>query len=86
MVSITRISSKGQVVIPQAIRQKMKLEEGNIFLVLNDNDSIKLKKLEPPRIKTWEEATKPFREAAKKSGFTKDDLNRVIEESKLKSR
>jgi hypothetical protein len=33
-----------------------------------------------PRIKTWAEATKPFREAATKSKFTKTDLNKIIKE------
>jgi|GEM_PF-3142698 len=35
------------------------------------------------KIKSWEEATKPFREAAKKAEFTKEDLEKVIEESGL---
>nr|AQS33291.1 hypothetical protein [uncultured archaeon] len=30
------------------------------------------------KIKSWEEAVKPFREAAKKSSFTKCDLNKLI--------
>jgi len=84
MVSITKISSKGQVVIPKEIRKKMKLEEGSLLLVLDSDNSICLKKVELPEIKSWEEATKPFRDAARKSGFTKEDLNRIIEETKLK--
>jgi len=34
------------------------------------------------KIKTWKEATKPFREAVKKSGFSKKDLNKLIKENK----
>lgn len=34
-------------------------------------------------VKAWKELTKPFREAAKRSGFTNEDLNKLIEESKL---
>ena len=41
-------------------------------------------KVEMPEIKSWEDAIIPFRNAAKKSGLTPDDLNRIIEESKLK--
>ena len=37
-------------------------------------------KLKMPKIKTWAEATKPFREAAEKSGFTKTDLDLIIKE------
>ena len=84
MVNITKISSKGQVVIPQEIREKMKLEEGNLFLISELDNSICLKKIEIPKLKSWDEATKPFREAAKKSGFSKEDLERVIAELRLK--
>jgi AbrB family looped-hinge helix DNA binding protein len=86
MVSITRMSSKGQVVIPQDIREKLRVEEGNLFIVIQQDDSICMKKIEMPKITPWEEATKPFREAARKSGFTKEDLDRLIEESKIKKR
>lgn len=84
MVNITKISSKGQLVIPQEIRERLKVREGNLFIVTDQDDSICLKKIELPKIKNWKEATKPFREAAKKSGFTKEDLNIIIEESRLK--
>lgn len=83
MVSITKVSSRGQVVIPSEIREKMNLEEGNLLMILDNDGSICLKKVELPKIKSWEEVTKPFKEAAKKSGFTKEDLDRVIEESKI---
>lgn len=84
MVNITKISSKGQIVIPREIREKMNLDEGNLLLVQDSEDSICFKKIELPKIKTWAEAIKPFREAAKKTGFTKEDLFRLIEETKLR--
>ena len=44
---ITRISSKGQIVIPQSIRSQMSIEEGNIFAVLMPKkDTLILKKIE----------------------------------------
>ena len=86
MVQITKISSKGQIVIPQEIRKKLDLEEGNLMVVSNKNDTILLKKIEIPKIKTWEEVTKPFREAAKKINFSREDLERVIAEVRLNKR
>ena len=83
MVKITKISSKGQIVIPWEIREKMKLEEGNLLLISDLGNSICLKKIEIPKLKSWDETTKPFREAAKKSRFSKEDLERVIIESRL---
>lgn len=81
---ITKMSSKGQVVIPREIRKVLNLEEGAIFSVSISDNSLCLEKIELPKIKSWKEATKPFREAAKKSGFTKEDLDKLIIESRIK--
>lgn len=79
-VEFTKLSSKGQVVIPQDIRESLKLREGTPFAVITQDNAILLKKMDLPKIKTWKEVTKPFRKAAKKSGFTREDLARIIEE------
>ena len=84
MVTITKISSKGQVVIPSEIREKLHLEEGNLLIISDTDDSICMKKLELPKIKSWDEATKPFREAAKKVRFSEEDLKKLIAESRMK--
>ncbi len=34
LVRISRVSSKGQIVIPQAIRAKLKIKEGDLFLFI----------------------------------------------------
>lgn len=77
-VEFTKLSSKGQIVIPQDIRNDMNLKPGTPFAVIEQKDAILIKKLEMPKIKTWAEATKPFREAAEKSGFTETDLDWII--------
>ena len=81
-MEITKLSSKGQVVIPREIREKLKLEEGTLFSVNWKDESICLRKIKIPKIKTWKEATFPFKEAAKKSGLTKEDIDRIITEVK----
>ncbi len=79
-VEFTKLSSKGQIVIPQDIRQDLHLKEGTPFAVTSQDDMILLKKIEMPRIKPWREAVKPFRKAAKMSGFKKEELDVLIEE------
>ncbi len=86
MVEITRISTKGQIVIPRRIRDKFELEEGNVLSVMESDDAIVLRKIESSKVKSWEEATKPFRDASKKSGFTQEDLFKIIAESRLNSK
>lgn len=46
-VLFTKASSKGQVVIPRGIREKLDVKEGSIFAVATDRDVIILKKVDP---------------------------------------
>lgn len=43
-----------------------------------------MEKNEITKIKCWNEVTEPFRDAAKKSGFTYIDLSRLIEKLRLR--
>ena len=47
-LEFTRISSKGQIVIPKRIRQILKLEAGALFLVNEQGNNILLKKVDLP--------------------------------------
>ncbi len=58
---VTKMSSKGQVVIPEEIRKDMQLTEGSFFVVYckKDSGSILLKRLElPDAVKAFEEVSK----------------------------
>lgn len=43
---ITKASSRGQIVIPTSIRNKMRLKEGSVFAVSSERDMIVLRKLD----------------------------------------
>ena len=47
-VETVRMSSKGQIVIPQDIRGELHVDEGTIFAVVGSNDTIILKKITTP--------------------------------------
>ncbi|MCX6055175.1 MAG: AbrB/MazE/SpoVT family DNA-binding domain-containing protein [Chloroflexi bacterium] len=49
-LATTRMSSKGQVVIPESIRRQMNLVEGTQFVVVGEKDVVMLKVLEAPAI------------------------------------
>ncbi len=45
-IEYTRASTKGQIVIPQDVRERMKIREGSTFAVIQPkNDTIVLKKV-----------------------------------------
>ena len=47
-IEFTKISSKGQIVIPKRIRQILKLEAGALFAVNEQGNNILLKKVDLP--------------------------------------
>ena len=47
-VSTTKLSSKGQVVIPEEIRQRLGLEAGTQFVVVGEGDAVILRVITPP--------------------------------------
>jgi len=50
-VEVTSVSSRGQVVIPQSLRDKMNILAGEKFVVIGENNTIVLRKLEMPSFK-----------------------------------
>jgi len=47
-LATTRMSSKGQVVIPEDVRGRLGLEEGVQFVVVGEGDVVILKTITPP--------------------------------------
>ena len=47
-IETTKMSSKGQVVIPEQIRDRLGLKTGSKFIVIADKDVVILKTIAPP--------------------------------------
>jgi len=77
-MEITSLSSKGQVVIPQEIREKLHLALGEKFIVFGERDTIILKKIEEPSFKEFKKLLKKTREFAKKQKLTPRDVEKAI--------
>jgi len=86
MVSISTISTKGQVVIPSYIREELGLEEGSQVVISKMNDFILLKKVNLPDPKLeFERLTKKGQERAKKLGLkNEEDVVRMVHEARKK--
>jgi len=50
---ITKISSKGQIVIPLRIRNQLKIDEGSVMAIDTTNEMIILKKVDVDLIKQF---------------------------------
>jgi AbrB family looped-hinge helix DNA binding protein len=77
--STTKISSKGQVVIPASVRKAANLKKGQKILAIAINDTVVLKKIVD---KSFQETLKPVWDKAKQMGLTEEDLNVLIEEAR----
>jgi AbrB family looped-hinge helix DNA binding protein len=77
-LATTRMSSKGQVVIPEEIRKSLNLTEGNQFVVLGEKDVIILKVVTPPSLKDFHHLIFKARTEAKKSGLKKSNIKKII--------
>jgi AbrB family looped-hinge helix DNA binding protein len=77
-VSTTKMSSKGQVVIPEIIRKKLNLKPGSQFVVVGDKDVVILKSIAPPNLNDFDELINQARGEGKKVGLTKTDIQNAI--------
>ena len=74
----TTLSSKGQVVIPEEIRDRLGLKAGAQFVVLGDKDVVIFKVLQPPTSKDFATLVKRARQVAKRTGMRRGDLTKAI--------
>lgn len=81
-VEVTKMTSRGQVVIPQDIREKKGIREGERFLVYDIDDNIVLKRVKNlEKAKNLNEFEKVFSsmwKTAKARGITKKDVAEEI--------
>ena len=86
VIETIKMSSKGQIVIPQDIREEIHAAEGTIFSVMSSNDTVILKKIEMPSkedlIKELESAAKEGKRRLQKKGIKESDIPSIVEKSR----
>lgn len=74
----TKLSSRGQVVIPEEIRDILGLTEGDQFVVVGKGDTVILKTITPPRIEEFGRLLGQARAEARKAGLRRRDMKSAI--------
>jgi len=77
MIEVTKISSKGQVVIPKAIRENLKLKEGDKLIAYNRGDLIILRRLEGEE-SILSLLSQPVRGKIAELGVTRKDIDDAV--------
>jgi AbrB family looped-hinge helix DNA binding protein len=83
---MTSLSSKGQVVIPQDIRNSLHLVSGSKFVVIADEEGIYLKPVKLPDRQQLLKLIEKTQKFAAESGITEDDIAKTIKEERAKLR
>jgi AbrB family looped-hinge helix DNA binding protein len=78
----TKMSSKGQVVIPEQIRKRLGLKAGSRFVVVGDKDTVILKAISPPSMEEFNDLIKEARRQAKLAGLKQSDIGSAVAEAR----
>jgi len=82
--STTKMSSKGQVVIPEEIRERLGLTPGTQFVVVGDRDVVILKALSAPSLSEFDSLIGTARRQAKRAKMKRTDIQKAVEAEKVK--
>jgi AbrB family looped-hinge helix DNA binding protein len=83
-LSTTKMSSKGQVVIPENIRRRLNLKAGSQFIVVGEKDVVILKSISPPSLDQFGALIAEARKKGKQAGIKKADISDAISKARGK--
>lgn len=85
-IEIINVSTKGQVVLPAEMRQKLDINVGDKLLVYCGEDSILIKKVSMPSKEEFESSIEKNMKMAKAAGLTEQDVLDAVKESRRERR
>jgi len=77
-VATTKLSSKGQVVIPEEVRNQLGLKTGDQFVVVGENGAVILKTITPPSIRDFDAIIEKARKQARATRMKRSDIAKAI--------
>ena len=81
-LATTKMSSKGQVVIPEDIRKKLGLKAGSQFVVVGEKDTVILKAILPPSMEEFDHLIANARKLAAKAGLKRTDIAKAVSKAR----
>jgi AbrB family looped-hinge helix DNA binding protein len=83
-IPTTKMSSRGQVVIPESIRERLRLGPGAQFAVFGQEDVIMLKVINPPAADEFARLKRELQQQARQDDLKQSDIPKAI--SKVRGR
>jgi len=81
-LATTKMTSRGQVVIPEDIRKRLNLKVGAQFVVVSEKDVVIFKSITQPSMKEFDKLVTEARRQAKKAGLKRSDVYAAIAKSR----
>ena len=81
-LATTKMTSKGQVVIPEAVRNRLKLHTGDQFVVVGDNDVVILKTIKAPSTSEFDGLISKARKQARTAGMKRSDIKAAVQSAR----
>jgi len=78
-ISISKVSTKGQIVLPVDIRRQLDIDPGDKLLLLAEDETLIIKKIES---KSFRELMAPLWEKTRKLGLSREEVDELIEEAR----
>lgn len=85
-IETTKMTSRGQVVIPEETRKRLGLKAGDKFLVVGDKDVVILKTLISPSLNEFDDLIKKARKQAKAVGLKREDITKATIKAREQTR
>lgn len=81
----TRMSSKGQIVIPEEIRTQLGLKAGTQFVVIGERDVVILKTLSPPAMADFDDLIVKARKQERRAGLKRADVRSAVKKERKRT-
>ncbi len=81
---VTKMGEKGQIVIPSGLRKELHLEKGEKIIVMKHNETLLLKKMQPPSLSEFDAMLREGKTRAGRLKLTQKDLDNARKRSRSK--
>jgi AbrB family looped-hinge helix DNA binding protein len=85
-LATTKMSSRGQVVIPEGVREDLGLDTGAQFVVMGEGDVVILKKISAPSMEEFDSLIRRARKRAREAGRKRSDIPKAIAKVRREAR
>ena len=76
--STTKMTSKGQVVIPEETRNRLGMKPGTQFMVIEGKDALIFKIIQPPSMNDFDHLINQAKQQAKEAALKQSDITNAI--------